>query len=175
MLAVLILAYAILRHQLLDIDVKLKWTIKRGTLAGMFLAVFFVASQVAQNYFSQSYGVLAGGAAAGLLLFAIAPLQRVAERVADAAMPGVGQPTHAGTLAAAGVVPADPGTLVRKEDAYRGALRVALADRRMSPEEEIALARVAEELGLGAARAVELRIQVERETIRTTRGSRLRR
>jgi hypothetical protein len=84
-----LLTYAILRHQLLDIEVKLKWTINRGTLAGVFLAVFFIVAQLAQSYLSSELGLLAGGVAAGLMLFALTPLQRFAERVADTAMPGV--------------------------------------------------------------------------------------
>jgi hypothetical protein len=85
--SVLVLAYGILRTQLFGLDVKVKWTISRGTLAAIFIGVFFVVTQVAQNYLQQ-YGVLAGGVAAGLLLFAVTPLQRVAERVANVAMPG---------------------------------------------------------------------------------------
>jgi len=61
----LLVAYALLQHRLFDIDLKIKWTIKRGTLAAIFIAVFFVAAQVAQNLFSESYGVWIGGVAAG--------------------------------------------------------------------------------------------------------------
>lgn len=85
----LLVTYALLRHRLFEIDVKIKWGIKRGTLAAIFLAVFFVVAQVAQTYLTGEYGLVLGGISAGLLLFALAPLQRFAERVADAAMPGV--------------------------------------------------------------------------------------
>jgi hypothetical protein len=144
-----VLAYAILRHQLLGIDVKVRWTIKRGTVAGVFLGVFFVASQVAQNYFSNENGPLIGGAAAGLLLFAIAPLQRAAERLADKAVPG------AETL--------EPVARPSREEAYKDALRIALQDRRVTRDEEARLTRVAEHLGIGASRAVELLGEVEDE------------
>jgi hypothetical protein len=148
-LGVLLLGYAILRLQLLDIDVKLKWTIKRGTLAAVFLAVFFVVAQLAQNFLSQSYGLLLGGASAGLLLFAIAPLQRMAERVANAAMPGVGgAPEHRQSRAA---------------EAYTFALRMAYADKVLTREEERGLAVLAEELGLAHTTALALREEVERE------------
>ena len=59
-----------------------------GTIPA-FLAVFFVVAQLAQNYLAGVYGWLAGGVAAGLLIFALSPLQHFAERVANAAMPGV--------------------------------------------------------------------------------------
>ncbi|MBW3581782.1 MAG: hypothetical protein KY455_01670, partial [Euryarchaeota archaeon] len=66
-----------------------KWMIDRGTLAAVFIAVFFVVTVVAENYLTDRYGWAFGGIGAGLLLFALAPLQRLADRVADAAMPGV--------------------------------------------------------------------------------------
>lgn len=85
----LIVTYAVVRHELFGIESKIKWTVKRGTMAAIFLGIFFVVAQIAQNLLSERFGWWLGGAAAGLLLFAVAPLQRFAQRVADAAMPGV--------------------------------------------------------------------------------------
>ncbi|MGQ0536323.1 MAG: hypothetical protein ACT4PT_09645, partial [Methanobacteriota archaeon] len=86
---VLVLVYAILRHQLLGLDVKVKWTLKQSTVAATFIAVFFVVSESASTFFAGSVGPYLGIAAAGLLVFAFAPLQHLAQRVADKAMPGV--------------------------------------------------------------------------------------
>lgn len=83
-----LIVFAMLRYQLLDVELKVKLSIQRGTIAGTFLAVFFIATQVAQNYLQQ-YGILAGGAAAGLLIFALRPIERAAASVAEAAMPKV--------------------------------------------------------------------------------------
>ncbi|MHB8604123.1 MAG: hypothetical protein ACYDCK_02615 [Thermoplasmatota archaeon] len=47
-ISVALIAYAILKQQLFDIDVKLRWTIRSGTVAAFFLAVFFIVSQLAQ-------------------------------------------------------------------------------------------------------------------------------
>jgi hypothetical protein len=80
-------AYAIVRHRLFDLDLKVRWTLRRGTIVGIFLAVFFVTNQVAQNFLSAKYGVVAGGVSAGLLLFALSPLERLGHRVADAVGP----------------------------------------------------------------------------------------
>jgi hypothetical protein len=80
-------AYAIVRHRLFDLDLKIRWTLRRGTIVGVFLAVFFVTNQVAQNFLSAKYGVVAGGVSAGLLLFALSPLERLGHRVADAVGP----------------------------------------------------------------------------------------
>ena len=80
-------AYALLKHGLFDIDLRLKKTLYRGTVALSFLAVFFVVAQIMQNYLSQTLGFLVGGIAAGLLLFALQPVQKFAERFADVIMP----------------------------------------------------------------------------------------
>ncbi|MBW3582604.1 MAG: hypothetical protein KY455_05835 [Euryarchaeota archaeon] len=85
----LVLAYGILRHQLLGIDVKIKWTIRQSTVAAIFIGIFFIASESAAVFLGEKWGTYGGIIAAGGLVFAIAPLQQFAERVADHAMPGV--------------------------------------------------------------------------------------
>lgn len=141
----LLIAYALVKHQLFDIDVKLRWTVSRGTLAAVFLGVFFVAAELAQNFLSNEYGWALGGLTAGLLLFAISPIQRVAERVASVAVPTV--------------LTRDE----KKRDLYGLAVSVALADGLVTREEERHLARLAEELHLGHAEALEIRERLERE------------
>lgn len=137
-----LLAYAIVRHQLFDIDLKIKWGISRGTLAGIFIAVFFVASEGAEELFSTALGPLWGILGAGLLVFAISPLQRLTERVADAAMPRVKD---------------DPEyRLVRKREVYKAALESALMDGMVTERERSVLATLADELGLSAREALDL-------------------
>jgi hypothetical protein len=80
-------AYAIVRHRLFDLDIKIRWTIRRGTVAGVFLAVFLAVTQVGQNLLNDRFGLLAGGVAAGLLVFALSPLERLGRRVADTVGP----------------------------------------------------------------------------------------
>lgn len=145
----LLAAYGILRHQLFDVDLRLKWTIRRGAVASIFIGVFFVVAQLAQNYLTESQGWAIGGVAAGLLLFGIAPLQRMAERVADAAMPNVNEPVRRGAAEDAA--------------AYRAAVEMALADGVVTRQEEKALARLAERLGIGSDAAWSIREDVERE------------
>jgi hypothetical protein len=146
LLGVGILAYAILRHQLLGLDVRVKWTIRRGTLAAVFIVVFLVISQVAQNYLQQ-YGVLAGGVAAGVLLFALTPLQRFAERVADTAMPGV--------------KPAGEMTGDERRRAYREAARIAWEDGTLSRDERAMLRGLQRAFGLTDADAQRIEREVE--------------
>ncbi|HLE96229.1 MAG TPA: hypothetical protein VI997_02570 [Candidatus Thermoplasmatota archaeon] len=83
-----LLAYGILKTQLFDVDLRLRRGIRRGTVGAIFLAVFFVVAQVAQTFLTDAFGYAVGGVVAGLLLFALAPLQHLAERVAAAATPG---------------------------------------------------------------------------------------
>ncbi|MBI4394017.1 MAG: hypothetical protein HY556_09520 [Euryarchaeota archaeon] len=86
-LFVLLVSYGIVRTHLFDVDLKIKWTIKQSTVAAAFIAVFFIASEAAQAFFAGSLGPYVGIVAAGALVFALAPLQRAADRVANAAMP----------------------------------------------------------------------------------------
>lgn len=82
-------AYGIAVYHLFDIELRLKWTLERGTMAAAFIAVFFVVSEGAATVLSDRLGTLAGLLGTGLLVFALAPLQRSAERLADAALPKV--------------------------------------------------------------------------------------
>jgi len=139
--------YALLRHHLLGIDVRLKWTIRRGTLGAIFLAVFLVVAQLIQTFANARLGYLAGVIATTLLFFfALAPLQRLSERFADAAFPRVRDPRAA--------PPAG------RLDAYRQAAELLLADGVLTPQKERALAALADELEIGAINALEVRQHV---------------
>lgn len=148
-LAVALLAYAILRHRLLGLDVRLRWTISRGTVAAVFVAAFFVTTELARDAFSAQAGPILCILAAGLLVFALAPLQRLTDRLATRVVPVI-EPAHASRT---------------QEPAYRVAVRLALRDPRLSPAEEVQLFRVAEALGGPAGRAMEIRHEVEREAL----------
>lgn len=138
-------AWAILRHDLLGIEVDRR-TERRGTFATIGLVAFFAVAQITQQFLSESMGVVLGGAAAGALLFAAVPLQRLAERA-----------TGRETLRSA------PAVGSAKEDAYRAALRLALRDRELTKDEELGLALLSDELGLTSRRAREIRYEVEAE------------
>lgn len=130
----LFIMYALVRHRLFEVDVKIKWTISRGTMAAAFLAVFFVVAQLAQAYLTSEYGLLLGGVSAGLLLFVLSPLQRLAERVAETAMPGV--------------KPASAMDQSERLRAYLESARVAWADGVLDKSERAMLERLRETLGL---------------------------
>lgn len=141
LLTVALLAYGILRTHLFDIDVRIRWTVSRATLAGAFLAVFFVVAQVAQGFLTTTLGWIMGGVTAGLLLFALAPLQRLAERVATAAVPsGSGDAAY---------------LAFRKLEVYKAALESA-HEAGLDARQEALLARLRAKLGISeeAARAL---------------------
>lgn len=134
-----LLVYGVLKWHLFDLDLKIKWTLSRGTLAAVYLGVFLVVTQLAQNGFAAQFGWIWGGVAAGLLLFLLVPLQRVSERLANAAMPQVNETAE--YLAH------------RRGEVYQGALEEILQDAEMTPKERAILDRLREKLGLSPATA----------------------
>lgn len=86
-LAVCMIAYAVVRHRAFDIDVKLRFTLRQSTIAGIFVAVFVAVQAGVGEAVTARAGILAGAAATALLVFALGPIQRLAERLASTAMP----------------------------------------------------------------------------------------
>lgn len=146
---VLLVTYGILKAQLFDIDLKIKWTLKQGTVAAIFVAAFFIVSEVAQVLIEDETGsAIVGVLGAGLLVFAIAPLQRLADRFSNAAMPGVRD--------------TEEYRLVRKRDVYRAAVESALVDGNLSEKDRGVLATLADELGLTNRDASAIQAQTAR-------------
>jgi hypothetical protein len=140
-----LLALALLKFQLFDFDLKVKWTLKRGTLVAIILGAFFVATAVAEQYL-QGYGFVVGGVAIGLLLFALRPIERAIDRMADRAMPRTtGTPEY---LAA------------RKHEIYRAALEDSLADGAVTAKERTVLVRLANNLELDGNDAMRIEAEV---------------
>lgn len=116
-------------------DTKLRIGLSRTTVAAIFIAAIFIASEGTQQLFDNSWvGLFAGG----LLMFFLAPIQRFADHLANAAVPAKATPAQQ----------------------YAQTLRVVAADGRISPEEEEQLAMLADSLGLGTAEALHLRREV---------------
>ncbi len=131
-LGVAILAYGVLRYDIAGLDAKVQWGVSRTTVAASFIAVFFIASELAKVFFEGALdSTVLGILAAGVLLFAIAPLQRAADRLAARTVPS----------------DRDEEGLERAEETYRVMLRRFLADGDVSVKEKKALADLAEELG----------------------------
>ncbi|HUR64656.1 MAG TPA: hypothetical protein VM241_09260 [Candidatus Thermoplasmatota archaeon] len=140
--------FALVRHRLFGLDVKVRWTISKGPLAFALLATFFVGAQLAQNYLSAAYGWVGGGVLAGLLLFAANPLQKMGERLAE----GVARTRPLAAL-----------THGERVDLYRAQATLAWSDGSLARKERLLLDSLRERLGLTADDAV----RVEREALST--------
>jgi len=136
--AVPLIAYGILRAQLFDIDLRIRWTIKQSTLAAAVVAIVYAVSEGASRLLSSELGNVAGLFAAAAVVFFLAPLQRFAERVASAAMPN----THNTAEYAA----------FRKLQVYEAAVAEALPGG-MSDKERAILRRLQQSLGISAGDA----------------------
>lgn len=151
----LLVVYAVVKHQLFDLDVKLKWGIEKGTIVSAFLLVFFVVSEgaealvraVAGQAFDDQVGLALGFLAAGAMTLSIAPLERVARRVADRTMPGVR--------------PVDDLAGDERARFYREQLEIVVMDERVTAKERRLLENLRDRLGLDP----ELADRLEREVL----------
>jgi hypothetical protein len=143
-----LVALALVRYNLFDIDLKVKFAMKQGTVAATFVAVFFVASETAQQVFSGVGGSYFGIAAAGVLVLGMHPLQRLAERLADKAMPGV--------------KPMQEMSRAEKSRFYREQAALAWEDGALNKKERLMLNSLRERLGLSHEDASRLELEVAR-------------
>jgi hypothetical protein len=139
LIAVPLIAYGILRTQLFDIDLKIQWTIKQSTLAGIFVAVMYLISEGASEFLSAELGNVTGLLAAAVLMFFLAPLQRFAERVSSAAMPNTKNTPEYVSF--------------RKFQVYESAVSEALLEGGISTKERKLLNHLRESLGLSESDA----------------------
>ena len=141
LLAVPLIAYGILRTQLFDIDLRIRWTIKQSTLAAIFVALVYLISEGADRFLSEELGKWAGLLASALVVFFLAPLQRFAERVASVAMPNTqNTPEYAA---------------FRKLQVYESSLSEALLGG-ISEKERVLLNTLRDTLGISPADAMSL-------------------
>lgn len=139
LLSVPLVAYAVLRGLLFDIDLKIRWTLKQSTVAGIIIAVVFVVSEGASTFLSAELGNVFGLLAAAVVMFFLAPLQRFAEGVAAAAMPNTqNTPEYAAH---------------RKMQVYETAVADAHREGGISAKERALLNHLRESLGITPADA----------------------
>jgi hypothetical protein len=136
----IVISIAILRHRLFGLHWRIKKGIARGLVAGFLLATFFVVSKIAENKVTELFqdrraGLYVGGVAAGLLLFAISPLQKVAERVAQA------------TVSSRAIEKIPP---PERLAFYREQANIAWGDGILGTRERLLLDRLRDQLGVSA-------------------------
>jgi len=129
-----LVAYGVLRVQLFDIDLRIKRTLRRGTVAAAFVATFFIVSEFASDYLSSRFGTVLGILGTAALLFFLDPIQRAAERLSNAAMPNtVDTPEYES---------------FRKLQVYDSALRAALEDGHISARQRRVLDSMIKSMGI---------------------------
>src|SRR5688572_12749173 len=120
-----------------DIDMRFKASIDRSTLGSIYLASFLVASRLAENFIQTTFAGqhwVVGGLAAGVLLFALAPIHRLTQRFANRALPGV--------------KPIADMSGTERTEFYRAQLFLALSDGGISHDERRMLDFARKRLGL---------------------------
>jgi hypothetical protein len=134
-------AYGILRTQLFDINLIIRWTIKQSTVATTFIAVFYLVTEGADRFLASEFGNWIGLLATAPLIFFLAPLQRFAERIVTLAMPNTqNTPEYAA---------------YRKLQVYEAALEDALPGG-ISEKERSLLNHLRDSLGIASSDAVAL-------------------
>ena len=134
-----IIAYGILRTQLFDIDLRIRWTIKQSTFAAMVVGIVFVLSEGVEWLVSSEMGDTWGLAAAALVVFFLKPLQGFAERVVSRLMPRTqNTPEYKNS---------------RKKMVYESALSEAQQDGVLSKNERALLVRLRDSLGISESDA----------------------
>lgn len=149
------MAWGLLKDKVVDLETKLRFTVSLGFVVSVFVAIFFVASEAAETFFTDAIGPYAGLLAAGLLVLAIAPLERLGSKLASGV---VEEP-----------VDEEGYETFRKLEVYRATYEEATADAALSDRERRTLDSMAGNLGLSKEERgfVEERVAQERDRARS--------
>ena len=137
-----LVAYGVLRVQLFDVDIRIKRTLKRSTIAAAFVATFFIVSELAGEFLSSQLGTVLGIVVTGGLVFFLDPIQRAAERLSNVAMPNTVQTPEYENY--------------RKLQVYESALQAALEDGHISRRQRRVLDSMIHSMGIDAKVAEQL-------------------
>lgn len=137
-----LVAYGVLRVQLFDVDLRIKRTLRRSTVAAAFVATFFVVSELAGGYLSDQLGNVLGIVCTGALVFFLEPIQRTAERLSNAAMPNTHETPDYESY--------------RKLQVYESAVQAALEDGQISERQRRVLNSMIESMSIDAIVAEQL-------------------
>lgn len=145
LLYIAILTYAVLRVQLFDLDLKLKFALRQGTVGTVVAGGFFVGSEWLESVVPVE-GTLLGLLVAGVIVLLMKPLQKVAEGFASRVMRGVRDTPEYREG--------------RKGEVYRAAVEGAVGDGTLTEREREILTHVRDKLGISRERAGELEREV---------------
>lgn len=132
------LTYGILKHQLFDIDLRIKAALRRSVVGAVFAALFVVSSELLERAVPAA-GLVAGLLVAVAIAAGMSQVERLAQRIVNRLLPGVSR---------------DARYLERrKEEVYAAAVEGAIADGVVTHRERDILERLRRELGLSEADA----------------------
>lgn len=130
---VLLLAYGVLRTQLFDIEIRIRFALAQSATGALVAVLFLVFSELLEPVVSQEGSI--SGMLAALAVFAVlGPVQRAVSRAVDRLMRG---PPDADDYLAA-----------RRLEVYRAALEGAIQDGVVTEREKAILARLKRKLGM---------------------------
>ena len=88
-----VIAYALIRHRLFGIEVKIRASVAFALVAAVFGGTYFLVSEGLEAVVSERYGTIGGLAAAALLTLLAKPITALANRVATFLIPAAPLPT----------------------------------------------------------------------------------
>lgn len=149
-----LLAYSVLRHQLLDIDLKVRFALTQGTAGAVIAATFLVVSEGLESVVPVD-GLVAAIVLAVVIAAVLRPAQKMAERFANRVMPGVRAEADY--------------FKERRLTMFRDALEAAFDDGEITQREEAILERLRVQFGISRDEEQSLRREV-RSGIRILSG-----
>jgi hypothetical protein len=140
-----LVSYGILRVQLFDIDLKIKWTLGRGAAVALLTSIFFIISETIE-FFLPGEGLVANLVGAAAVAGLVRPAWRLGTRLANAVLPGV--------------VETPEFRQQRRLEVYRASLESVAADGLVTERERRILETLRTKLGIGAEEAATIEREV---------------
>ena len=142
----LLLAYAVLRFQLFNIDLKVKFVLQQSTVGALVIGGFIVGSEVLESFVPVS-GTILNIVVAVAILIVLRPMQRLALRMTNSLMRSVqNTPEYLG---------------VRRLVVYRAALEEVVEDGLVPDKERRSLNHLPYDLGISPGEAVVLENELQ--------------
>lgn len=138
----IVASFAVLGHQILDIDLKIKRGISRAPVAAVIAGAVFLISEGIEIWLdirSTVPALVAAGVVTGAVALAFRPLLHLGDRLAERVLPGVEDTASYHER--------------RAREVYRAALENAVVDGVVTDAERAVLDGLQKDLGLGAAEA----------------------
>jgi hypothetical protein len=152
-----LVTYGIVRTQLFDIDLKIKWTVGRGAALALLAGIFFVTTETIE-FFLPGDGLVANlaGAAAVTALSRVA--WRLGARLANKILPAI--------------VETEEFRQARRVEVYRASLAPVAADGVVTERERRILEAMRDKLGISTDDADRIEVELMRQVAGGVSGSR---